>query len=101
MDKCKKRMIDMEVCRYEKSDRNAKRSRAKQILEEMNAMIRGEDFAKTAFTMKFNALNKRLHSLGWLALVKTIEIVRGSARNELRVQLKLVSPDSKEAWALV
>lgn len=100
MNEDKKRMMDIEDCRYEKTDRNATKGRAKQILEKMNAMIKGRDFAKIAPSMEFNMLNKKIHSLGWLALVKTLDIVRGPTRNELRIQLRLVSPDSREAQAI-
>ena len=73
---------------------------AKNILEKMNAMIRGRNFAKAVMDERFDQLNEKIHELGWLALVKEQKIQRTAKGLEVYVQLKLVDPDSEEARAL-
>ena len=80
-------------CKGEPADRQ----RAEEILARMNDMIRDRNFAKISGERRFQHLQSELYDLGWLALVKKLKVKGG----ELRVQLKLVDPNSAEARELM
>ena len=74
---------------------------AKQILAEMNDLVRGRDFAKMVMDERFEELRCKIVGLGWLALCKSLKMKEIAGRREMRVQMKLVDPDSEEAKALL
>lgn len=80
-----------------KNDNSRNKEEAKNILEKMNAMIRGRNFAKAVMDERFDQLNEKIHELGWLALVKEQKVHRTAKGLQVYVQLKLVDPDSDEA----
>ncbi len=69
------------------------REKAESILARMNDMLRDRPFFEVHVENKFNQLNERLHTLGWLGLIKTFTRKGG----RYYAQLKLVDPDSEEA----
>lgn len=76
------------------------REAAEMILAKMNDMVCGRNFAKVVMDKPFDQLNEKIHELGWLALIKEQKIETTMKGRELRVQLKLVDPDSDEAQEL-
>jgi len=76
---------------------NETRAEAERVLAKMNAMIRDRDFAKMCADDEYCRLNGRIHELGWLALINDMKIRKTATGNDIRIRLKLVSPDSKEA----
>ena len=81
-----------------KEENESKRNRdeAEAILASMTDMVRNRDFADVIKDERFEKLQARLFSLGWLVFVKTLKM----KDREMHVQLKLVDPDSEEARAL-
>ena len=79
--------------------RKLTKDEALKILAQMNDMVCGRNFANVSVSKEYEGLCEKLRSLGWLALVKksTFKIKRTENGNEIRLQLKLVSPDSEEA----
>ena len=69
------------------------RDKAEAILAQMNGMLRDRPFFKVHVEKQFNQLNEKLHSLGWLGLIKTF-MRKGDG---YYAQLKLVDPASEEA----
>ena len=69
------------------------RAKAEAVLDKMNNLIRGKSFTKMAVGARFERLQEELNDLGWLAFVKTLDF----KEREMRVQLRLVDPDSEEA----
>ena len=53
----------------------------------------GETSLRWSWTSSLIRRKKKIHELGWLALVKEQSL----ENHELHVQLKLVNPDSEEA----
>ena len=70
---------------------------AEEILAKMNGMVRGRDFAKMVMDERFEELRCKIASLGWLPLCKSLKMKEIDGKREMRVQLKLVDPDSAEA----
>lgn len=81
-------------------DRKKTKYAALKVLEQMNALIRDENFAKMVVSKKYETLAERIRSLGWLALVGDQSVVETPNGKELRARLKLVSPDAREARRL-
>ena len=81
------------------AEREQNREEARKALEEMNALIRGRDFAKQVMDERFEELRCKVVSLGWLALCKELHMKEIGGKREMRVRLKLVDPDSAEARA--
>lgn len=67
--------------------------KADAVLDKMNNLIRGKNFAKMVIDKQYERLQKELNDLGWLGFVKKLDF----KEREMRVQLKLVNPDSEEA----
>ena len=76
-----------------KKDKSTNREKAESVLDRMNELIRGKSFTKMVVDERFERLQEELSDLGWLGFVKTLDFKEG----EMRVQLKLVDPDSEEA----
>ena len=72
---------------------------AEKILVKMNDLIRGRDFSKMVGDERFEELRCEIVHLGWLALCKSLKMKEVAGKREMRVQLKLVDPDSEEAKA--
>ena len=70
---------------------------AEKILAEMNDLVRGRDFAKMVMDERFEELRCKIVRLGWLALCKSLKMKEVGGRREMRVQMKLVDPDSDES----
>jgi len=80
-----------------KAEKERNKDEARTILAKMNDLIRGRDFAKMVMDERFEELRCKIIRLGWLALCKSLKIKEVAGKREMRVQLKLVDPDSKEA----
>jgi hypothetical protein len=63
----------------------------------MNDLIRGSDFAKMVMDERFEESRCKIIQLGWLALCKSLKMKEFGGKREMRVQMKLVDPDSEEA----
>ena len=74
-------------------DEEKNREKAEAVLDKMNNLIRGKSFTKMVVDERFERLQEELNELGWLGFVKTLDF----KEREMRVQLKLVDPDSEEA----
>ena len=74
-------------------DEEKNREKAEAVLDKMNNLIRGKSFTKMVVDERFERLQEELNELGWLGFVKTLDF----KEREMRVQLRLVDPDSKEA----
>ena len=81
-------------------DRKKTKDAALKVLEQMNALIRDENFAKMVVSKKYETLTERIRSLGWLALVGDQSVVETPDGKEPRARLKLVDPASAEARAI-
>ena len=81
----------------EKIDIEETRKDAESILADMNDLVRGRDFAKMVMDARFEKLRCKIVSLGWLPLCKSLRVKIIAGKRELRVQMKLVDPDSAEA----
>ncbi len=68
------------------------RDKAEAILAQMNGMLRNRPFFQVSADKQFDQLNERLHDLGWLGFVKTMQ----RKRDGYYAQLKLVDPASEE-----
>ena len=73
------------------------RKEAEKILAQMNKLVRGKDFAKMVMDERFEELRCKIVRLGWLPLCKSLEVKNVAGERNLRVQMKLVNPDSEEA----
>ena len=80
-----------------KMDISATKKEAEKILAELNERIRGKNFATACTRDWFCELNGRIHALGWLTLIKTLETKETTGEKGIHCQLKLVDPDSEEA----
>ena len=74
-------------------DDEKNREKAEAVLDKMNNLIRGKSFTKMVVDERFERLQEDLRKLGWLGFVKTLDF----KEREMRVQLRLVDPDSEEA----
>ena len=74
-------------------DEEKNREKAEAVLDKMNNLIRGKSFTKMVVDERFERLQEELSELGWLGFVKTLDF----KEREMRVQLRLVDPDSEEA----
>ena len=74
-------------------DEEKNREKAEAVLDKMNNLIRGKSFTKMVVDERFERLQEELNELGWLGFVKTLDF----KEREMRVQLRLVDPDSEEA----
>ena len=68
-------------------DRKKTKDAALKVLEQMNALIRDENFAKMVVSKKYETLAERIRSLGWLALVGGQSVVETPNGKELRARL--------------
>lgn len=73
------------------------RKEAEKILAEINDMIRGKDYAKMVMEGKVDQMCIEIRKLGWMVLTKSLKMKEIDGKREMRVQLKLVDPDSDEA----
>ena len=80
-----------------KAEKDRNKDEARTVLAKMNDLIRGRDFAKMVMDERFEELRCKIIRLGWLALCKSLKIKEVAGKREMRVHLKLVDPDSKEA----
>ena len=80
-----------------KAEKDRNKDEARTVLAKMNDLIRGRDFAKMVMDERFEELRCKIIRLGWLALCKSLKIKEVAGKREIRVQLKLVDPDSEEA----
>ena len=85
---------------WKRSERDRNKGEARTVLAKMNDLIRGRDFAKMVMDERFEELRCKIIRLGWLALCKSLKIKEVAGKREMRVQLKLVDPDSEEAKIL-
>ena len=83
-----------------KAEKDRNKDEARTVLAKMNDLIRGRDFAKMVMDERFEELRCKIIRLGWLALCKSLKIKEVAGKREMRVQLKLVDPDSEEAKIL-
>ena len=80
-----------------KEERERNRDAALSILAKMNSLVRGRDFAKAVMDKRFEQLRCKIVRLGWLALCESLKVTEAAGKREMRVQLKLMDPDSKGA----
>ena len=80
-----------------KAEKDRNKDEARTVLAKMNDLIRGRDFAKMVMDERFEELRCKIIRLGWLALCKSLKIKEVAGKREMRVHLKLVDLDSKEA----
>ena len=85
---------------WKRAERERNKDEARTVLAKMNDFIRGRDFAKMVIDERFEELRCKIIRLGWLALCKSLKIKEVAGKREMRVQLKLVDPDSEEAKIL-
>ena len=85
---------------WKRSERGRNKGEARTVLAKMNDLIRGSDFVKMVMDERFEELRCKIIQLGWLALCKSLKIKEVAGKREMRVQLKLVDPDSEEAKIL-
>ena len=79
----------------EEVDRSQTKADAKDVLAEMNAMLRKMPISKAVKKERFEQLQNRLNSLGWLGLCDEPPF---SVKDDgCWTQLKLVDPESDEA----
>ena len=83
-----------------KAEKDRNKDEARTVLAKMNDLIRGRDFAKMVMDERFEVLRCKIIRLGWLTLCKSLKIKEVAGKREMRVQLKLVDPDSEEAKIL-
>lgn len=83
-----------------KDERQRNRGAAEKLLAKMNDMIRGRNYAKMVKDGRLDQLHYEIVRLGWMVLTKSLKLTKVDGRMEMRVQLKLVDPDSEEANAL-
>ena len=77
--------------------RELNKGKAREILAKMNDMIRGKDYAKMVMDGKVDQMCMEIRKLGWMVLTKSLKMKEIDGKREMRVQLKLVDPDSAEA----
>ena len=82
---------------WKRSERDRNKGEAGTVLAKMNDLIRGRDFAKMVKDERFEELRCKIVRLGWLALCKSLKMKEIGGKREMRVQMKLVDPDSEEA----
>ena len=80
-----------------KVDIEKTRKEAEKILAKMNAMVRGKDYGKMVKEGKIDQMCKEVAALGWMVLTKSLKVKEVAGKREMRVQMKLVDPDSEEA----
>ena len=73
------------------------KNEAEKLLAEMNDLVHGRDFAKMVMDEGFEALRCKIVGLGWLPLCASLKMEEVAGKREMRVQLKLVDPESEEA----
>ena len=81
-----------------KQERELNKGKAREILAKMNDMIRGKDYAKMVMDGKVDQMCMEIRKLGWMVLTKSLKMKEIDGKREMRVQLKLVDPDSEEGW---
>ena len=94
--KDKKEMIDRKE--MGKADRSQTKAEALAVLAKMNAMLRKMPISEAVKKERFERLQDKLNSFGWLGLCdkKTF----AAKADGCWTQLKLVDPDSDEARAI-
>ena len=70
---------------------------AEKILAKINDLARGRDYAKLVKEGKVDQMCIEIRKLGWTVLTKSLKMKEIDGKREMRVQLKLVDPDSEEA----
>ena len=70
---------------------------AEKILAKINDMARGRDYVKLVMEGKVDQMCMEIRNLGWMVLTKSLKMKEIDGKREMRVQLKLVDPDSEEA----
>ncbi|MBQ3289113.1 MAG: hypothetical protein IJH50_06850 [Kiritimatiellae bacterium] len=80
-----------------RQERELNKGKAREILAKMNDMIRGKDYAKMVMDGKVDQMCMEIRKLGWMVLTKSLKMKEIDGKREMRVQLKLVDPDSAEA----
>ena len=80
-----------------RQERELNKGKAREILAKMNDMIRGKDYAKMVMDGKVDQMCMEIRKLGWMVLTKSLKMKEIDGKREMRVQLKLVNPDSAEA----
>ena len=70
---------------------------AEKILAKINDMARGRDYVKLVKEGKVDQMCMEIRKLGWMVLTKSLKMKDIDGKREMRVQLKLVDPDSEEA----
>ena len=79
-----------------RDERLRNRGAAERLLEKMNDMIRGRSYAKMVKDGRIDELHCEIVRLGWMVLTKSLKLTKVDGKMEMRVQLKLVDPDSEE-----
>ena len=76
------------------------RKEAEKILAKINNLARGRDYMKLVMEEKVDQMCMEIRKLGWMVLAKSLKMKEVGGKREMRVQLKLVDPDSEEAREL-
>ena len=79
-----------------RDERLRNKGAAERLLEKMNDMIRGQSYAKMVKEGRIDQLHYEIVRLGWMVLTKSLKLTKVDGKMEMRVQLKLVDPDSEE-----
>jgi hypothetical protein len=82
----------------EQIDRSQTKAEALDVLAKMNAMLRKMAISEAVKDKRFEELQDKLNSLGWLGLCD--ESTFSVKADGCRTQLKLVDPESDEARAI-
>ena len=91
--------IEMDdIKEIEKIDRSQTKAEALVVLTKMNAMLRKMPISEAVKKERFERLQNKLRSLGWLGLCD--ESSFSVKADGCWTQLKLVDPDSDEARAI-
>ena len=80
-----------------RQERELNKGKAREILAKANDMIRGKDYATMVMDGKVDQMCMEIRKLGWMVLTKSLKMKEIDGKREMRVQLKLVDPDSAEA----
>ena len=80
-----------------RKERKRNKDKASAILAKINDMARGRDYVKLVMEGKVDQMCMEIRNLGWMVLTKSLKMKEIDGKREMRVQLKLVDPDSEEA----
>ena len=84
-----------------RKERERNKDKAREILAKINDMARGRDYVKLVMEGKVDQMCMEIRNLGWMVLTKSLKMKEIDGKREMRVQLKLVDPDSAEARDLL